>query len=67
MPASPTQRSSPAYSWLLSSLTPPLLCGLIGCDALLVGLVQVGQASEEVFRGDRLPLLPLPASSQDNN
>ncbi|UZQ54777.1 hypothetical protein OOK60_01455 [Trichothermofontia sichuanensis B231] len=67
MSASPTQRPSPAYSWLLSSLTPPLLCTLIGCDVLLVGLVQVGQASEEVFRGDRLPLLPLPSPPQDNN
>lgn len=67
MPASPTQRPSPTYSGFLSSLTPPLLCVLIGCDALLAGLVEVGQASEEVFRGDRLPLLPLPSPSQDNN
>lgn len=67
MSSPPAQRHSPDYQWLLSSLTPPLLSGLVGVDALLAGLLEMGQASEEIFRGDRLPLLPFPSPSQDNN
>lgn len=59
--------SLPPSQWLLSALTPPLLGSLVVGDALLARLVELGQMSEELFRGDRLPLLPVPSPSQDNN
>ncbi|WP_448563888.1 hypothetical protein [Trichothermofontia sp.] len=67
MSASSAHQDPARYQWLLSGLTPLLLGSLVGFDALLAGLVEAGQASEEIFRGDRLPMLPFPAPSQDNN
>lgn len=43
---------------LLSVMTGPLILGLIGAQAVADGLTQLGIASEEVFRGERLPNLP---------
>lgn len=43
---------------LLSIMTGPLLLGLIGAKAVADGLTQLGIASEEFFRGERLPSLP---------
>ena len=43
----------------LSLLTVPFLGGLFGARSLLDGLISLGEASEEVFRGDRLPILHL--------
>ena len=41
-------------------------CGLLALlsvgQATTEGLIQLGQASEEIFRGDRLPTLPLMSS-----
>ncbi|MEB3357526.1 MAG: hypothetical protein VKK04_12430 [Synechococcales bacterium] len=42
--------------------TVPLLAGLIGAKALSEMVQSVGQFSEEVFRGDRLPVLNLTTS-----
>lgn len=67
MSSPPTSRDPSQFQWLLSALTPPLLGSLVVGDALLAGLVDLGQMSEEVFRGDRLPMLPFPSPSQDNN
>jgi hypothetical protein len=39
--------------------TVPFLLSQVAVQAIVQGLIEVGQASEEVFRGDRLPLLPL--------
>ncbi len=47
-------------SLLLSAATFPLLVSL---DLLKRGsqqLTELGELSEEIFRGDRLPLLPFP-------
>lgn len=44
---------------LISVGTVPLLAVLLGGKALSELVQQVGQASEEVFRGDRLPVLHL--------
>ena len=40
---------------LLSVLTGPFLLTIITVESLVNSLIEVGQASEEVFRGERLP------------
>lgn len=42
---------------LLSLGTIPVLAVLIGSKAIGKALIELGQASEELFRGDRLPML----------
>jgi len=42
---------------LLSVLTGPFLLTIITVESLVNSLIEVGQASEEVFRGERLPIL----------
>ena len=44
---------------LLSLSTAPVLLILIASKALAELTADVGQASEEVFRGDRLPILKI--------
>ncbi|MEB3310947.1 MAG: hypothetical protein VKJ02_12000 [Snowella sp.] len=44
----------------LSLVTFPLLVGLGISQTLAKGMIEFGQASEEIFRGDRLPILPFP-------
>jgi hypothetical protein len=44
----------------LSLAAGPLLLGVISLEAVLSGLKSVGINSEELFRGDRLPLLHFP-------
>ncbi|MEL6383240.1 MAG: hypothetical protein AAFQ89_12475 [Cyanobacteria bacterium J06626_18] len=38
-------------------VTGPFLLGLIGARAIADGLTELGLISEEVFRGERLPIL----------
>ena len=45
---------------LLSLGTGPLLLVMLAGKASLEFLQGIGQASEEVFRGDRLPILDFP-------
>lgn len=52
-------KSTTSADILLSLTTAPLLLGIIGAKALADLIQQFGQASEEVFRGDRLPVLDL--------
>jgi hypothetical protein len=49
---------SPLLSVSLASV--PLLSALVTVHAVLDHLEQVGVSSEEIFRGDRLPVLPFP-------
>lgn len=42
---------------LLSILTGPFLLTIIAAESITNSLIEVGQASEEVFRGERLPIL----------
>jgi hypothetical protein len=44
----------------LSFVTFPLLVGLGLSRPLTEGIIELGKLSEEVFRGDRLPILPVP-------
>lgn len=47
---------------LLSLATGPFLLGIVGVQMLQEWLSAAGLASEEVFRGDRLPVLHFPNS-----
>lgn len=63
--------SQPIIPWLsadvvLSLATLPLILGLLGAKNAYQALQSLGQASEEIFRGDRLPLLHHPESSCDD-
>jgi hypothetical protein len=42
---------------LLSVLTAPFLLTVIAIESLSNSLIELGQTSEEVFRGERLPVL----------
>lgn len=44
----------------LSLATVPMLLGVLGIKAVSELLCAIGQSSEEVFRGDRLPVLHVP-------
>jgi len=51
------QSNSDLPGVLLSILTVPFLLTIILVDNLTNSLIEAGQASEEVFRGERLPIL----------
>ena len=46
-----------AHELLLSAATVPLLAGLVAVRVASDMMMSLSQASEEVFRGDRLPIL----------
>jgi hypothetical protein len=48
---------------LVSVATVPMVLGLVGTRVLFQVTQQLGQLSEEMFRGDRLPLLKFPNHS----
>ncbi|MBD1910466.1 MULTISPECIES: hypothetical protein [unclassified Leptolyngbya] len=52
------------HDLLLSVATVPLLAGLIVGRAVSELMMGLSQASEEVFRGDRLPILRFTQSSE---
>ncbi|MBD2464517.1 hypothetical protein H6G89_26275 [Oscillatoria sp. FACHB-1407] len=60
--ANPSQTTS---NILISLGTVPVLAVLLGSKALAELMQQVGEASEELFRGDRLPVLHFHAESDD--
>jgi hypothetical protein len=70
-----TQQSIPAIKAptqlpigvLLSLSTAPLLCLLLGGRALALALTEIGQTSEELFRGDRLPVLKMTAPDAEQS
>ncbi len=49
---------------LLQLSTGPVLLALLGGKAAAETLQAIGQASEEVFRGDRLPILKFPVETK---
>ncbi|MEL6161210.1 MAG: hypothetical protein AAFR18_18530 [Cyanobacteria bacterium J06627_32] len=46
-------------NWTISLSTLPLLALLVSGQLIAEGMTQLGQSSEELFRGERLPSLPL--------
>jgi hypothetical protein len=49
-----------ANTWV-SLATIPLIAGLVGGQTLATALQTIGGFSEEIFRGDRLPILDFTA------
>jgi hypothetical protein len=49
----------PVLELFISVATVPLLVGLVGGKALAEASQEIGKLAEEIFRGDRLPLLNL--------
>jgi hypothetical protein len=45
---------------LVSIATVPTLAAIVGLQAILQQVQTLANNSEEIFRGDRLPLLPFP-------
>ena len=50
--------------WLVSLATTPLLITVLGTKALYEMLLNFSSSSEEIFRGDRLPVLHFPQSDE---
>lgn len=50
---------------LLQLSTGPLLVAMLGSKAIAETLQTIGQASEEVFRGDHLPTLKFPVETEN--
>ncbi len=48
---------------LVSIATVPTLAAIVGLQAILQQVQTLANSSEEIFRGDRLPLLPFPEPS----
>jgi hypothetical protein len=51
--------------WLISLATTPILLMLGGSKVLVDAVLDLSQTSEEVFRGDRLPVLKFPQEQED--
>ena len=61
-----SNREAPETSNLLLGLaTAPVLVGLWGSRMLSEWMRDIGQVSEEILRGDRLPILNFPPSEGD--
>lgn len=54
----------PPTVWL-SVATSPFILGLVALRSLEQTLLEASQLSEEIFRGDRLPILHVPNSPPD--
>lgn len=63
-PHLPTAASSTKL--LLSMGTVPLLLVLVGSKVLAAVVQDLGQMTEEVFRGDRLPVLKVPQPATED-
>lgn len=46
--------------------TAPLLLGLLSARAIATAMQEMGTASEEIFRGDRLPVLKITPPDSDS-
>ncbi|MBW4663336.1 MAG: hypothetical protein KME01_03910 [Chroococcus sp. CMT-3BRIN-NPC107] len=55
-----------ASNTLLQLGTLPLLAALVAGKALTPAIKAISTGSEEVFRGDRLPILPFPEKNAQN-
>jgi hypothetical protein len=52
---------------LVSLGAVPLLVGILGARAIAVAMQEMGEASEEIFRGDRLPVLKITSPEGGNS
>ncbi len=51
-------------NWLLSLATAPLLVGLVGSRLISNFILELSESSEEILRGDRLPVLHFPETEE---
>ncbi len=51
-------------TWLVALATGPVLLGLVGAAVVQDALIELGKQSEELFRGERLPVLDLPLTDR---
>lgn len=51
-------------NWLLSLATAPLLVGLVGSRLISNFILELSESSEDVLRGDRLPVLHFPETEE---
>ncbi|USR91380.1 hypothetical protein NEA10_01145 [Phormidium yuhuli AB48] len=51
---------------LVGVATAPVLAGLWGAQTLFESTIALGEASEELFRGDRLPILNVPHDESES-
>jgi predicted branched-subunit amino acid permease len=64
MSANPSQERK-STEFLLSLAVGPMLFGVLATDAVFSWLQAIGTSSEEVFRGNRLPVLHFPESGNE--
>jgi hypothetical protein len=62
-----TDRLANSSEILLSLLAASSLVGMVVWDSVLQNAQELGRASEEVFRGDRLPILNFPETVDAEN
>jgi len=65
-PTPPSSSLLPA-GLLLSLATGPVLVGIVGIKAVSLAVQEFGQWSEELFRGDRLPILNVPPEADPSS
>jgi hypothetical protein len=58
-------QSQKAAEFLLSLAVGPVLLGILTAESVFSWLQEVGINSEEVFRGERLPVLHVPESGSE--
>lgn len=51
----------------VSALAGPFLLTYLGARSLGRWAIEVGKTSEELFRGDRLPILRVPSTASEND
>lgn len=64
--ASTSTKSLVSPELLLSLATAPLLIVLVGSKVFTEAARELGLLSEEIFRGDRLPVLNVPNNARSN-
>lgn len=52
-------------NWLVSLGAAPLLVGLVGSRLITRLILELSESSEEILRGDRLPVLHFPEISNE--
>ena len=50
----------PPPEWVVGLTVLPVLAGMVGARLTGQSLAELGELAEEIFRGDRLPILSLP-------
>ncbi|HIK30592.1 MAG TPA: hypothetical protein IGS17_19345 [Oscillatoriales cyanobacterium M59_W2019_021] len=65
-PNPPKTHRDLASEWLLSLATTPVLVGLWGARVAGKWLQELSDLSEEIWRGDRLPVLNFPTTEEED-